>query len=196
MRVGLIAIQNESNTFLPTPTSMTVFRNGHLLTGPRMREVYGESFHELGGFFQGLDEAKIDAVPLLLAWAVPGGAIPAETFDAILDMMFRELADAGPLDGLLVAPHGAAVSAVHHDADGHWLTLLRQKAGRQMPIVCTLDPHANVSQRMIDACNATVAYRTNPHIDQRDVGLQAARLMARTLRKEIKPTQACALPPI
>jgi microcystin degradation protein MlrC len=196
MRIGIIAIQNESNTFLPSPTTLDVFRQGHLIVGERIRDVYGEAYHEIGGFFQGLDEAGMQAVPLLMAWAVPGGTIPAETLDAIVEMMFKSLAEAGPLDGLLVAPHGAAVSERHRDADGHWLSLLRQRVGPEIPIICTLDPHANVSHRMIDACNASITYRTNPHLDQRNVGLEAARLMVRTLRGEIKPTQAVALPPV
>src|SRR5262249_7921826 len=54
----------------------------------------------------------------------------------------------------------------------------------------------NVSQRMVDACNASIAYRTNPHLDQRARGLEAASLMARTLRGEVQPTQAAAFPPI
>jgi microcystin degradation protein MlrC len=80
--------------------------------------------------------------------------------------------------------------------DGHWLTLLRERVRPDVPIINTLDPHANVSPRMIAACDASIAYRTNPHLDQRQRGIEAGRLMARTLRGEIKPTQAVALPPV
>jgi microcystin degradation protein MlrC len=80
--------------------------------------------------------------------------------------------------------------------DGYWLTLLRQRVGSDVPIVCTLDLHANVSQRMIDACDATISYRTNPHLDQRARGIEAAQLIARTLRGEVKPTQGAAFPPL
>jgi microcystin degradation protein MlrC len=68
--------------------------------------------------------------------------------------------------------------------------------GPNVPIVCTLDLHANVSQRMIDACDATIAYRTNPHLDQRARGLEAAAIIVRTLRGEIRPTQAAAFPDV
>ena len=43
---------------------------------------------------------------------------------------------------------------------------------------------------MVEATDALTAYRTNPHLDQRDRGLEAASLMARTLRGEIRPVQA------
>jgi microcystin degradation protein MlrC len=103
---------------------------------------------------------------------------------------------AGPLDGLLVAPHGATVSENHPDADGHWLTRLRERFGSKFPILGTLDLHANVSPAMVAACDALVAYRTNPHLDQRQRGIDAARLMARTLRGEVRPTMAAAFPPL
>lgn len=195
MRIGIIAIQHESNTFLPRPTTIEDFRTDALLTGESIRDAYANSRHEVGGFFHGLSEAKMTAVPILLALATPSGVITHETFEQLIHMMLEGLDQAGPLDGLLVAPHGAAVSEKHRDADGYWLTLLRSKVG-DLPIVCTLDPHANVSERMIDACNATVAYRTNPHVDQFQTGVLAAEILARTFRGEIRPTQALAAPPI
>jgi microcystin degradation protein MlrC len=80
--------------------------------------------------------------------------------------------------------------------DGEWLTWLRSEVGPAMPIIGTLDPHANVSPRMAAACQALIAYRTNPHLDQRQRGLEAARLMARTLRGEVNPVMSYALPPL
>jgi microcystin degradation protein MlrC len=49
---------------------------------------------------------------------------------------------------------------------------------------------------MVAATDALVAYRTNPHVDQRDRGIEATQLMARTLAGEIRPTQAAAFPPV
>jgi hypothetical protein len=65
-----------------------------------------------------------------------------------------------------------------------------------IPIIGTIDPHANLSPAMVAATDALIAYRTNPHVDQRDRGIEAARLMARTLAGEIQPTQAAAFPPL
>ena len=194
MRVGILAIQHESNTFLPSKTTLADFRRDSLLTGEAIHAAYAPAHHEVGGFFAGLAEEKIEAVPLLLALAMPSGVITAETVDELVRMMFDGLRAAGPLDGLLVAPHGAGVSERHRDLDGYWLTLLREHVGPDLPMICTLDPHANVSPRMIAACQATIAYRTNPHLDQRQVGLAAAQLMAHTLRKEVRPVQALAAP--
>ena len=110
--------------------------------------------------------------------------------------MFAALEQAGRLDGVLVAPHGATVSEVIRDVDGHWLSELRRRVRPALPILGTLDPHANLSPQMVAATNALVAYRTNPHLDQRTRGVEAATLMARTLRGEIRPTQAAMFPPL
>lgn len=196
MRVGLIALQHESNTFLPTPTTLDDFRRGVLATGADLLRHYESAHHEVGGFIEGLRTAKIEAVPIFAAWATPSGTVVAEAYRQLLDMILRGLDEAGKLDGLLVAPHGAAVCESEPDMDGHWLAILRQRIGVQKPMICTLDPHANVSRRMIESCDATIAYRTNPHLDQRARGLEAAALMGRTLRGEIRPTQAASFPSV
>lgn len=196
MRVGIIAIQHESNTFLGTPTTWEHFEQGALLRGAAIRDEYAAAHHEVGGFLQGLDEEGIEAMPLFLAWALPGGPVTARTLDQLLAAMLEELKKVDELDGLLVAPHGAAVADNCPDMDGYWLRELRSRVGPLKPIVGTLDSHANLSELMVRETDALVAYRTNPHLDQRDRGREAARLMARILRHEIRPTQVGAFPPL
>ncbi len=196
MRVGIIALQHESNTFCERATTRNDFEQGALLTGRAIRDAYADSHHEVGGFFAGLAEAEVEAVPIFLAWAMPGGVVTARTLETLLAQMLDELKNAGQLDGLLVAPHGAGVAENAPDMDGSWLRELRSRVGPQMPIVGTLDLHANLTETMLRATNALLSYRTNPHLDQRDRGVEAARLLARILRGEVQPTQAASYPPL
>ncbi|RIK72174.1 MAG: hypothetical protein DCC67_19650, partial [Planctomycetota bacterium] len=186
----------ESNTFVAAQTTLDDFRQDVLLTGKGMRERFAAAHHEVGGFFTGLEAAGIEAVPLLAARALPSGPLTAATFDELMARLEACWDRARPLDGLLVAPHGATVGEHLADVDGHWLQLVRRWLGRERPIVGTLDPHANLTPAMVEACDALVAYRTNPHVDQRQRGLEAADLMARTLGGEIWPVQAAAFPPL
>ncbi len=196
MRIGILSIQHESNTFVRSPTTLADFKHDVLACGEEVRRVFQHSTHELGGFFVGLAETGLEAVPLFAARAVPSGLVTRETLDQLVETMLEQLDAAGPLDGLLVAPHGAAVCESIRDMDGYWLELVRERVGKSVPIVCTLDCHANVSQRMVDACNATIAYRTNPHLDQYDRGLEAANFMARIVAGSVRPTQAACLTPV
>jgi microcystin degradation protein MlrC len=196
MRVGIVALLQESNTFLAGRTTLTHFEQDLLVEGDAVRERLAGAHHEVGGFFAGLAEAGITAVPVFAARALPFGVVAADAFDALLQRMHAALDRAGPLDGLLVAPHGATVSAAALDADGAWLTRLRQRFARPFPIIGTLDLHANLSAAMVAACDALIAYRTNPHLDQRERGREAATLMARTLRGAVRPVMAAAFPPL
>ncbi|MBI3821346.1 MAG: M81 family metallopeptidase [Planctomycetes bacterium] len=196
MRIGIIALMQESNTFITAPTTFAHFEQDLLLEGDAVRTRFADAHHEVGGFFAGLAAERLDAVPIFAARALPYGIVAADAFDALLARMDAAIDRAGPLDGLLVAPHGATVCAAHPDADGYWLTRLRQRFGKKFPIIGTLDLHANVSPAMTSACDALIAYRTNPHLDQRQRGIDAAKLMARTVRGEVKPTMAAAFPPL
>lgn len=196
MRVGIIALLHESNTFASQPTRLEHFRQDLLLTGEAIREQLENTNHEISGFFEGLKCAQIEAVPIFAARAIPYGPVTAEAFAQLREIMFERLQAAFPLDGLLVAPHGATVAESHRDADGHWMAELRQRVGPAIPIIGTLDTHANLSPQMVGSTNALVAYRSNPHLDQRARGIEAATMMARTLREEIHPTQAAVYPPL
>ncbi|HUG19428.1 MAG TPA: M81 family metallopeptidase [Planctomycetaceae bacterium] len=198
MRVGIIGLLHESNTFLSRTTTFADFESVTLLTGNTICEQFARGLHELGGFVDGLasHSGTIETVPLLVARALPSGTVETACWNRLLEMMLDQLEAAGPLDGILVAPHGATVSEEFPDADGHWLSVIRRRVGPDVPLIGTIDPHANLSPQMLSACDALLAYRTNPHLDQRERGLEAAELMVRTLRKEIRPTMAAAFPPL
>lgn len=198
MRIGIISLLHESNTFVQQSTTMQQFRDDMYLNGEAIRHSLAASHHEIGGFFDGIQEhaGHVTAVPLLATRATPSGVITSSTFDELVGRILSSVATESGLDGILVAPHGAAVSELHRDADGYWLEQLRNLVGADIPIIGTLDLHANLSERMVRNCDALVAYRTNPHLDQRDRGREAARLMVSTLRGEISPTMAAAFPPM
>src|SRR5689334_13697422 len=165
MRIGIIALLQESNTFIGQPTKLAHFEQELLATGEAVRERLAGTHHEVAGMFHTLDEAGEQAVPIFAARAVPFGVIEAAAIERLLGLMFGELDKVGQLDGVLVAPHGATVSETYSDLDGHWLGELRRRIGPDVPIIGTLDPHANLSPAMVEEATALIAYRTNPHLD-------------------------------
>lgn len=195
LRVGIAAFLHESNTFLGVPTTLEHFRSTSWTEGKAIRERWSGALHEIGGLLDGTDAEGLQAVPLLATYAVPGGTVTSEAFDVIAEKIIALLEEALPLDGMLVALHGATVAGNYADADGEILRRIRSVLGPDIPLIATLDLHANVSERMVDNSDALVFYRSNPHLDQRERGLEAARLMARTLRREIRPVQAIEMPP-
>ena len=196
MRIGIIAFLHESNTFSFQKANRESFQQDLLLRGPTIRERLANSHHEVGGFFAGLAEAGAQAVPLFVARALPCGTIQSKAYDTIVAEIVESLNEAEDLDGVLVAPHGATVSEQHADADGYWLSAVRQSLGEHVPIVGTLDAHANLSPLMVANSDALVAYRTNPHLDQRQRGIEAARILTSTIRGKILPVMEARFPPL
>lgn len=195
MRIAIAGFMHESNTFAPLRTDRAAFAAQSLTFGPALLDEWRDAHHEVGGYLQAVAAGGDEAVPIVMAWATPSGPVTGEVLNEVTDAIIHELKRQKP-DGLLLALHGAMVAEPHLDADGEVLSRVRAAMGPAFPIVATFDLHGNLSQRLIDSCHAAVAYRTCPHVDQRECGQRAARLLQRMLRGEIRPCQALAKPPL
>ena len=56
------------------------------------------------------------------------------------------------------------------DATGLILHAVRERVGSSVPIVGSIDLHANLPPLIVKTANALVAYRAFPHTDFREVG--------------------------
>ncbi len=186
MRIAIGGMMHESNTFARTRTERQHFEAGSLTEGPRLREVWQDAHHEVGGFLEAIDAGGHVAVPLGMAWATPGGVVSDDFFEEFVGTLIQRLRAASP-DGVLLALHGAMVTPRHPSADTELLRRIRQAIGPHVPLAVTLDYHGNATPEMAAAADIIVAYQTYPHVDQRDCGRQAATLLMRTLRQEIRP---------
>jgi microcystin degradation protein MlrC len=195
-RVGIAGFLHESNTYSPLPTTRSEFEQTSLTKGEGLIRRWQGAHHELSGFLDGAKSFGFCPIPLMATYAIPGGTIRSEAFDSLADEMIEVLKSSLPLDGLLIALHGATVAENFPDADGEMASRFRTILGPHIPIIATLDLHANVSRKMIANTNATVVYRSNPHLDQRERGVDAAQLMSLTLQNKILPVQACETPPL
>jgi microcystin degradation protein MlrC len=196
MRVGIAGLLHESNTFLPRPTVYEDFASTSLSKGGELIERWQGAQHELGGFLEGAREFGFTPSPALASFAVPSGALTPEAFERLAAELLDAINAAGPIDGMLLALHGATVARNFPDADGEILRRVRDRLGPRTPIVTTLDLHANISAAMAAHSTAIVAYRSNPHLDQRERGLEAAALLDRILRGGARPVQALETPPM
>ncbi|AWM35721.1 hypothetical protein GobsT_65920 [Gemmata obscuriglobus] len=195
MRIAIGGFMHESNTFAPLPTDLSRFRDGSLTYGDAVIPSWQEAHHEIGGFIEGGRRFGFTPVPVAMAWATPAGPVSDEFFDHFTDALvtgFR-LARA---QGVLLALHGAMVTPRHPDADTEVLRRVRAALGPSVPLVVTLDFHANVSPQMAEAADALVGYQTYPHVDQRQRGVAAAELVARAVGKAVRPVCHVAKPPM
>ncbi|MCY3778650.1 MAG: M81 family metallopeptidase [Candidatus Aminicenantes bacterium] len=194
-RVGIASLMHESNTFYPVPTTREMFRDTCLVSGAQVLSHWGEAHHEIGGMLEVVPGLGLETVPLVTGTAMPAGPLREDAYEGILEEILDRIAGES-LDGLLLALHGAMVAEHVRDADGRTAAAIRRLVGPDLPIVMTLDLHANVSPLMIESVTATTIYRTYPHLDQRDRGREAARILAQTMEGRIRPVQSLVKPPV
>ena len=191
--IAIGGIMHESNTFCETPTDYAAFSQ---TISRYLLDAWAETHHEMTGFIQGASQYNYTVYPTIMASAMPAGPVTDDAFDRLTEILIQHLKAAPKHEGLLLALHGAMVTESYPDGDGEVLRRLRDAFGQDLPIVVTLDQHVNVSEQMVAESTAIVIYKTTPHIDQRQRGLQAAQLMMRILEDGITPTQALGKPPM
>jgi len=195
VRVAIGAIMQESNSFSPRPTVWKDFQAGTLRRGNELLQAGGTNT-ELGGFLSALGDAGAILAPTAWAWALSGGPLTASVYRRVCRILLQELAAAGPLDGVLLAMHGAMAADGIADADGALLARVRALIGPKVPLVATLDFHANVTHQMVEAADALVGYRTYPHVDMAATGQRAAQLLLRVATGQVKLAMALAKAPM
>jgi microcystin degradation protein MlrC len=190
MRIAVGQLWQETNTFNPLPTTRADFEAFGVLRGQDVVERMANT-NELGGFIQSLRKwpERPDIVGLARLPAWPGGAATADTFTWLRDLLVAEMRRAMPIDGVLLALHGSLVADEHPDVEGEVLRAIRDVIGR-IPLVATLDLHANITTLMVEQADALVLYHTAPHIDVFETGERGARLLRRILIDGVRPVTA------
>ncbi len=196
LRVAVGGIIHETHTFAAPLTDLAQFTEQSLYRGAELLAVLDGTSSGLGGMLAGCAAAGIEAVPTLYAAAMPSGTVRGNVYVALRDELLTRLSSALPLDGVLLALHGAMVAEGEPDVEGDLLARVRALVGPSTPIVVELDMHGNISPRSVAHADVLVAFNTNPHIDPYERGVEAAAIMARLLRGDLHPTAALAQPPL
>ena len=192
MQIAIAQIIHESNTFNPVATTFAAFT---IRRGQEIVDYFSGAHNEITGFLDGAEANGYDALPTYSAIAAPSGTVAAEALATITQQLLAALQAALPFDGVLLALHGAFVSTREPNADGKLIRDVRALCP-SLPIVVTHDPHCNVSEVVPAFAAALLMYQTNPHVDQRERGLRAAKIIAAMVRGTVKPTQAFRQVPI
>ncbi len=186
MRIGVASVMQETNTFSVRPCRWEDFTTA---VGPESARRLQSTNSEFNGALAALEGLGVEAVPIFYAWAMPSGRVEQETFRRLEAALAGALADALPLDGLVLSLHGAMASDDIDDADLALIRGCRRVLGPR-PIGVCLDLHANVTAGMVEAADLLIGYRTDPHVDMAATGERIARLLVSLLEGSVTPAVA------
>ncbi len=183
------SVMHESNSFSAEKTTLSDF----VFYDPA---EWGSSNTEVAGMVGELEPGEFEVVRTIFASATPKGPVTAETYEELTRRLLEAVRASGPVDGMLLALHGAMFSERYPQADEETVRRVRGALGPDVPLVVTHDFHANISPVTVELCNALVVYQQNPHLDTLERGARAARILMQTLRGTARPTQAIVKPPL
>ena len=185
-RVAVGGFLHETNTFAPTKATYEAFVHGggwpRMQLGADILKVHRRINVGLAGFIEVAGGEGWELVPTIFAAATPSAHVTRDAYERIATVLIDGIASAGPLDAVYLDLHGAMAAEHLDDGEGEILARIRKVIGKDLPLVVSLNLHANVTPEMIEHADALIAYRTYPHVDMADTGRAAARHLALLLK--------------
>src|SRR4051812_21854202 len=176
-RIAVGGFHHETNCFVPERTDFAYFMSHRdrppLVRGKDVIEWLGDTSFALSGFLRAMG-ARHEIVPLLWTSGGAGGLVTADAYERIAGELVGRLSEAMPVDAVYLDLHGAMVAEPFEDGEGELLRRVRAVVGPTVPILVSLDYHANVTPEMVEHADSIVAYRTYPHVDRPETGAFAA----------------------
>jgi microcystin degradation protein MlrC len=193
-RIAVGGFLHETNTFAPTKATYNDFVHGGgwpaMTEGANVLRVMRGINVGLAGFVEAAEAHGWEMVPTIACGASPSAHVTSDAYERIVKVMVEGIGAAGALDAVYLDLHGAMVTEHFDDGEGEILRRVREVIGNELPLVVSLDLHANVTPEMVKHADALIAYRTYPHVDMADTGRAAAKHLALLLLSQQKLAKA------
>jgi len=193
-RIAVGGFLHETNTFAPTKATYDDFVHGGgwpaMAQGADVLRVMRNINIGLAGFVEAAEAQGWEMVPTISCGASPCAHVTRDAYERIVKVLVEGVNAAGKLDAVYLDLHGAMVTEHLDDGEGEILRRVREVIGKDLPLVVSLDLHANVTPQMVEHADALIAYRTYPHVDRKETGQRSARALSLLLERGRPPGRA------
>lgn len=193
MRVAVGGYQVPTNSFATQATDLANFQRGSI-SGDRLLGI-GPGHSAIYGFLKGARERNWKVEPLaLVSPPTMAGKATREAHEWGKSQLLDALRKAGRVDGVFMQVHGTGSAEHLDDCEGDVLAAIRELVGPKVPLLASLDGHANVTPLMAQSADMLIGVKTNPHSDFNVIGYRAADIMGRIAQGSVRPCMARAQP--
>ncbi|MDP6345673.1 MAG: M81 family metallopeptidase [Alphaproteobacteria bacterium] len=193
MRVVMAMMKHETNTFSPVPTPWSRFEEWSACFGDEVIRAYEPTNMTLSAYIKLCRDEGAEIVSPIAAEAMPSGPVAADAYERMSGAILEAVAKG--CDAIMLDLHGAMVAEVTPDGEGTLLVRIREIAP-ETPICVTCDLHCNLTQAMVDNCDALIGYKTYPHTDMYEVGTTVGRILLAKLKGKADPVMAWGRMPL
>lgn len=190
IRLAVAGIIHETNTYAAEFSGLTQLRAFEQYWETQIPAVFENSNHQVGGFIEGARRVGATLDYTFVGQATPSGTIDAEAYASMKREILNGIRAKLPVDGVLLALHGAGVADGVEDVEGDLAVAVRALVGEQIPIVAVYDLHGNLTEDMHRSCDITLPCKLYPHTDFFDRGVEAVALLVDMLDGKLKPATA------
>ena len=196
IRLAIAGIIHETNTYAAESFGLTPLSAFEQYHHTEIVEIFSGANHQIGGFIEGAAQQQVMLLPTFLGQATPSGTIEQEAYLAMKAQILSGIRASLPVDGVLLALHGAGVADGIEDIEGDLLAAVRDLVGQDIPIAAVYDLHANCTAQMFEHCDISLPCKLYPHTDFLKRGVEAVSLILDMIHKKIKPVTAVQYLPI
>jgi microcystin degradation protein MlrC len=187
MRIFTASLATETNTFSPVPTDRASFEQAFYAPPGKHPDTPTLCSSPIIALRKINDRENLTVIEGTAAWAEPGGIVQRQTYESLRDEILQQLAEALPVDAVILGLHGAMVAQGYDDCEGDLLTRMRDMVGPKTLIACELDPHSHLTEKRVKASNILAAFLEFPHTDFYERGEHVVELAMAALKGKIHP---------
>jgi microcystin degradation protein MlrC len=194
-RVFLAGIFHETHSFSGDTTGLESFV---IHRGQDILERRGDA-SQVDGFLSVAEREGWEVVPSAIYTGGASGTVDHAVFEAFWDEVkpLLEKALAKGLDAIHLSLHGAMVTSQCDDPEGELMARIRSLAGaKDLPLYCVGDLHATLTPKMGALSDCMIFYRECPHTDAFDSAVLSGELLARCLKRGVRPAHLVLVTPI
>jgi len=196
MRFAVGMLSHETNMFSSVRTELRHFQERSLYYGEKIFEEFRGTKTSVGGAMDAAATNNVELIPTVAANAMPSGIVTAEAYRSLKERILSDIRNAGKVDGVVALLHGSMVAEGVGNAEGDFLHSIREVVESRVPIACTLDLHATITNLLLQSCDLLFGHNTNPHVDSYERAVEACNATVAMVKGKIKPVKALRKPPM
>jgi len=184
MKIICGMLGHETNTFSAEMCDFARWSQTGWFHGEEVIRGYEGKGDYISGMIDVARKRNIELIPTMSVLDA-GPMLLRETVDYAMGMILEVIeAHKDEIDGICFALHGAGCAEGIECLEKHTLEKMRGIVGDELPIMITLDLHANMSDAVVNLTNGMFGIKQYPHTDKFEAGQLAMECLANLIEKK------------